>query len=662
MDANLRIVDDEADAAQRYGQIVRRLRALGGDAAGLAEASLADPHDLVSLARMLLQREEELKRLFDLVETVQRGVMPEEVLNLVFDSFRDLIPYQRIGCAFLTPDRATLVAHWARSELGAVKIGKGYSQPMAGSSLLDILASGRPRIINDLEAYLRAKPDSAATRCVIEEGGRSSLTCPLIVDGRPIGFLFFTSREAGVYRDLHPEIFRQIAAQLSLVIERSRMFERVHRAANYDALTGLPNRAMFSRKLAEALETQDEAPVALCYLDLDHFKNVNDTLGHPVGDRLLASVARRLERCVGERGLVARLGGDEFAVILAPLADPEQATRVAAELIEAVRPALREVGHEVEIGVSVGVATSIGETATAEALVRRADLALYDAKARGRGAYGLFESSMETEFRARVELERAVRQAVAQGAIYPKYQPIVSLPDARIIGFEALARWDDPQRGSVSPGVFIPLVESCGLIDELGAQMLRRACRDAATWPPEVRLSVNVSARQLESGDFARIARDALEEAKLAPERLDIELTESSLALLDGAIAAQFNALAELGVSISLDDFGTGFSSLSYLRRFRFSRVKIDRSFVACLPQCQETMAIVRAVDQMSRALRMTVSAEGVETEEQLRAVTRLGCGEVQGFLISMARAADDLPQMLRDHGREGLASRAGRG
>jgi diguanylate cyclase (GGDEF)-like protein len=635
--------------AARHSAVLARLQALRSGAHLEAQAGDGADVELAGLARTLLQREEELERLFDLVDTVQRGRLPEEVLQRIYDSFAGLIPYERIGCAFLSDDGATLTAHWARSELGPVRLKQGFASPMEGSSLQVILETGEPRILNDLEAYLDEKPGSISTRRIVEEGGRSSLTCPLAAEGRPIGFLFFTSRHVGAYRDVHPAIFRQIAGQVSLVIERSRIFERVHHAAFFDALTDLPNRTLFFQTLQRRLDALAPGEsLAVHYLDLDHFKHVNDTLGHPIGDRLLKTVARRLSHKVGEKGLVARLGGDEFAIVQGPLGARSEASQLAASVIDALRAPMRLSGHDVEVGVSVGVAVSEAPMAGADDLVKRADIALYEAKTRGRGVHCVFEARMDEHFREQIDIERALRRALANGEIDVHYQPIIAFDGVRVVACEALARWRHPERGMIAPIDFIPVAERAGLIGELGAQVLRKACLEAAGWPGDVRVAVNVSARQLHGG-FAEIVRAALATSGLAPDRLELELTESVFLEASCGEMDTLKALKEMGVSVALDDFGTGFSSLAYLRRFRFSRVKIDRSFIANLPDCPDSNAILHAVSQLAAALDIRVTAEGVETQDQLRRVWELGCSEMQGYLVSPPRRPEDLRAMLGD-------------
>jgi diguanylate cyclase (GGDEF)-like protein len=640
------------DAIARYAELVRRLRA--GKTVAPPPPDLNDPlaalgHELVSLAADLTRREAELQRLFELVQNAEHGVSPEDVLDRIFDGFSDLIPYDRIGCAFLSEDGERLKAHWARSNLGPARLVVGFSRPMAGSSLQQILETRQPRILNDLEAYLEAKPFSLSTRLVVEEGGRSSLTCPLIANGRPIGFLFFTSREVDAYHDIHQAIFNQIANQISIVIEKSRIFQQIAYAARHDALTGLPNRALFFETLARALgRVGEDGPLAVLYLDLDHFKHVNDTLGHPVGDALLKKMSRRLRRCVGGRGAVARLGGDEFAIIQGPIASAAEVATLADEIGEAVRAPLSIDGYDVDVDVSIGAAIAPEHGGEVDELVKKADVALYDVKKAGRGAFRLFRPEMTARAIERMDAERDLRRGLANSEFELHYQPIVSLADDRIVAAEALARWRHPQRGLVQPSEFIPLAEEVGLIEALGEWVIRTACAEAAGWPSEARVSVNVSPRQFAGRGLVATVVDALRSSGLRPERLEIEVTESVFLDNSAGNLAVMKELADFGVKLALDDFGVGFSSLGYLQTFSFSRIKIDRAFVAGLPERSESSAIVRAISQLAQSLRIDVTAEGVETSRQMREVERLGCTEMQGFLFARPCPAAELRRLLR--------------
>jgi len=640
------------DAVARYAELVRRLRA--GKTVAPPPPDPDDPlaalgHELVSLAAELAHREAELQRLFELVQNAEHGVSPEDVLDRIFDGFSDLIPYDRIGCAFLSEDGERLKAHWARSNLGPARLVVGFSRPMAGSSLQQILETRQPRILNDLEAYLEAKPFSLSTRLVVEEGGRSSLTCPLIANGRPIGFLFFTSREVSAYRDIHQAIFNQIANQISIVIEKSRIFQQIAYTARHDALTGLPNRALFFETLTRALgRVGEDGSLAVLYLDLDHFKRVNDTHGHPVGDALLKKMSRRLRRCVGGRGAVARLGGDEFAIIQGPIASAAEVATLADDIGEAVRAPLSIDGYDVDVDVSIGAAIAPEHGGEVDELVKKADVALYDVKKAGRGAFRLFRPEMTARAIERMDAERDLRRALANSEFELHYQPIVSLADDRIVAAEALARWRHPQRGLVQPSEFIPLAEEVGLIDALGEWVIRTACAEAAGWLSEARVSVNVSPRQFAGRGLVATVVDALRSSGLRPERLELEVTESVFLDNSEANLAIMRELTDFGVKLALDDFGVGFSSLGYLQTFAFSRIKIDRAFVAGLPERRESSAIVRAISQLAQTLHIDVTAEGVETTRQMREVQLLGCTEMQGFLFARPCPADDLRRLLR--------------
>jgi diguanylate cyclase (GGDEF)-like protein len=432
------------------------------------------------------------------------------------------------------------------------------------------------------------------------------------------------------------------------VTEQRRIEARVRHLARHDALTDLPNR-VFLREEMEKLQARIERKenVAVLCLDLDHFKAVNDTLGHGIGDQVLVTVAQRLKECSRETDVVARLGGDEFAILVQSLEDPRGAAAMAARIVKSVAQPMDLDGHLVSIGTSVGIALAPGDGHDAETLLKNADLALYRAKSEGRGNYHFFEKGMDEALQHRRMLEQGLKVALARNEFRLMYQPLLNLADNRVCSFEALLRWDHPERGLISPADFIPVAEETGMISPIGEWVLKQACKVAATWPEHVRIAVNLSAAQFKSRALVNHVVTALEEAGLDARRLELEVTESLL-LADTEVTLQtLHKLRELGVRISMDDFGTGYSSLSYLRSFPFDKIKIDRSFMDGLGPDDDSMAIIRAVIGLGQSLGMSTTAEGIETEDQLKAVRDQGCNEVQGFLFSPPLPASGVAALL---------------
>ena len=404
--------------------------------------------------------------------------------------------------------------------------------------------------------------------------------------------------------------------------------------AHHDSLTGLPNRTRFHERLNETLQKLGEGKLAVLSVDLDDFKLVNDTLGHQAGDVLLRAVAGRLKHCARRADMVARLGGDEFAVLLPLEQEGEAAEMAQAILAGLVRPFPSD-GGTVEIGASIGIAVAPRDGRDAESLMHAADVALYRVKGQKGRDYRYFEPAMDEALRLRREMKRELSQALSRDEFHVVYQPQVDIDAKHLVGFEALLRWRSPKHGDVSPMVFIPLAEESGLIEQIGAFVLRRACADATKWPSTMSLAVNLSAVQFRNGGALRAVTRALTESGLPPQRLEVEITES--VLLDEGVEAiaTLEEFHRMEIRVALDDFGTGYSSLSYLRRFPFDKIKIDRSFITDLPRSEESAAIVRAIVGLGRSLKARVIAEGVETWEQLLMLSTEGCHEAQGYLFS---------------------------
>lgn len=418
--------------------------------------------------------------------------------------------------------------------------------------------------------------------------------------------------------------------------EQRRSEQQVSRLALYDSLTGLANRVQMSQALEQILAApaKRERACAVLMLDLDRFKQVNDTLGHPAGDALLKQVAQRLERVIGADGRCGRLGGDEFQIILPGNRSREQLAISADAVIEALSKPYIILGQSVIIGASVGIARAPADGLTSELLIRNVDLALYAAKDAGRGVFHFYEPGLHAAVEERAELEQDLRDAITRGELQLCYQPIVYAASETIVGFEALMRWNHPRRGLLSPSRFIPIAEDSGLIERLGQWALQTACADLARWPEKIRCSVNVSALQFANPELPTIVASALAHNGISPSRLELEITESIFVSDTPGVEATFRALKQLGVRLALDDFGTGYSSLGYLRKAPFDRIKIDRSFVrGATEQGSRNGAIIAAITSLAEVLHMDTTAEGVETHDELELVRLLGCSHVQGHI-----------------------------
>ena len=437
------------------------------------------------------------------------------------------------------------------------------------------------------------------------------------------------------------------------ITERRRAEERILFMARHDALTGLPNRVFFLERIDEALARSARGQhFAILCLDLDHFKAVNDTFGHPVGDRLLQAVAERLHLCVREGDTITRLGGDEFAILLSGMGRPERASELAQRIVHRLSEPYDLDGRTIVVSVSIGIALAPEDGTSPDRLLKSADIALYRAKADQGAAYRFFEADMDARLQARLALEADLRQALANDQFLLFYQPMIDLRSNVVCGFEALLRWCHPTRGLVAPAEFIALAEETGLIVPIGDWVLRRSCLEAARWPHGIKLAVNLSAAQFK-GQFkgkllAESVREALAASGLPAAMLELEITETVLLANSADTLATLHQLRSLGVRISMDDFGTGYSSLSYLRSFPFDKIKIDQSFIRDLSDREDSVAIVRAVVGLGKSLGMTTTAEGVEAPDQLARLREEGCGEVQGYLFSRPRPPAEIPMLLR--------------
>ena len=432
--------------------------------------------------------------------------------------------------------------------------------------------------------------------------------------------------------------------------EKRRSEQQVSRLAHYCSLTGLANRVQMSQALEQILSAPSgrERACAVLMLDLDRFKHVNDTLGHPAGDALLKQVAQRLERAIGASGRCGRLGGDEFQVIVPGHQDRHTLGHIAQDIINALSQPYSLEGQSVVIGASVGIALAPEHGASSDELIRNVDLALYAAKDAGRGVYRFYAEDLHAAAEERAELEQDLREAITKGELELYYQPVVYAADEKIVGFEALMRWNHPKRGWISPAKFVPIAEDAGLIDRIGQWALRTACADLARWPRSIRCAVNVSALQFANPDLPAIVANALAHSGVAPSRLELEITESVFLNDNAGTDAMFKALKRVGVRLALDDFGTGYSSLGYLKKAPFDKIKIDRSFVqGATEEGSRNGAIIASITSLAEALHMDTTAEGVETLDELELVRLLGCSHVQGYIYFKPMNASDATALV---------------
>ena len=509
--------------------------------------------------------------------------------------------------------------------------GIGQDRLSAGTTVEDLVGMKLARLGAPGEQGAQGWPGHLSVR------DRRAFTVQMpLVDGRVIEVMHEPMADGGwvaTYED---------------ATERHRSREKILFMARHDALTGLPNRLLFGERLEEAFASIDPRNrFALLCIDLDLFKEVNDTLGHPVGDRLLHAVAQRFITFARAADTVARLGGDEFATLLTGLHHVSDAAAYAERMIEVVRAPFVISGHRITIGASVGIAVAPDHGIDRDTLMRNADIALYRAKTAGRSGYCMFEPSMEADMQARRTMELELDQALAGDQLALHYQPIFDSVTMALAGFEALLRWYHPVRGLITAGEFIGVAEDTEVINAIGDWVVQEACRTAANWPPKLRLAINVSPVQLQSGNFAAKLKSILEKEKLPPTRLELEVTETVLLERNASTLEALQDIQAAGISVALDDFGTGYSSLTYLQNFTFGRIKIDQSFVRGLPNDKGAYAIVRAIIGLGDSLGIPTTAEGVQDQRQLEILRAEGCSEVQGFLLGKPIPACDLGPLL---------------
>ena len=443
-------------------------------------------------------------------------------------------------------------------------------------------------------------------------------------------------------------IFSDLSAQ-------EHLWQRLHRLAYYDVLTGLPNRDLFMDRLNNALTggRRQNSSVALLFLDLDRFKTINETLGHTLGDSLLKAVADRLSRCIRESDTIARLGGDEFTIVLNGLNHPSEAAKVAKTISHHLKEPFTLNQQELFISASTGISLFPGDGDDPETLLKNADTAMYRAKESGRNRYQFYETDMSTRFAERLSLENELRRALENDELQLAYQPKVELASGRIIGMEALARWQHKERGWISPATFIPIAEEAGLMLPIGEWVLRTACRQAKAWQnsghQNFRIAVNLSGHQIQRGNLLQSVKQILAETALDSHYLELELTESILMENAKSITDILNSLQKMGIQLAVDDFGTGYSSLGYLKSFALDTLKIDKSFVDDMATDKSDAEIVATIIAMGRNLNLKVVAEGVETQQQLELLHQQGCDEIQGYLFSKPVTAGEMAQMLED-------------
>jgi diguanylate cyclase (GGDEF)-like protein len=544
------------------------------------------------------------------------GKEQEEALRVRNFQFDAAINNMSQGLCFFDADHTLIVCNDRYLEMYDIPPGKvGPGTPLTEIVDLRFEAGSFPAMSR--EEYLRWRTNIAVSN-------EAKDTVVELKNGKTIKIRHRPMSDLG-WVATHEDITEQRQAEV-----------KIEHMAHHDALTDLANRVLLNERLEQALARfHGEQMVAVHHIDLDQFKAVNDTFGHPVGDKLLRIVADRLRTLVRETDTIARMGGDEFVIVQAPITDPAEATSLAQQIISWINEPFDIDGQQAVVGTSIGIAVSPGDGDAPDKLLRNADLALYRAKGDGRGTFRFFEPAMNEQMQARRIMEQDLRKALPAGEFELYYQPVVNLESNEISGFEALIRWNHAELGQVQPSTFIPLAEEIGFIVPLGEWVIREACAAAARWPEHLNVAVNISAVQFRGSSLLPVIVNALAASGLHPTRLEIEITETVLLQDREAILAVLHQLRALGIRIAMDDFGTGYSSLTYLQSFPFDKIKIDRSFVKDITDNAGSLYIVRAVAALANGMGMAATAEGVETAEQRDKIAAIGCTEMQGYLFS---------------------------
>lgn len=587
-----------------------------------------------------------------LLEMIALGAPLEEVLEQLILLIESLTPGAR-GSVLLLDKDGIHVRHGAAPHLPMDYVRAIDGQPIGprAGSCGTAMYTGKSVIASDIQLdplWENYRPVAARFKL------RACWSIPIVSSqGKILGSFAMYYEEPRTPCDEDLRIAEMASHLAGIAIERRDAEERIRHLAHHDVLTGLPNRSMLEEALTHAIAHagRSKRQVAVLFIDLDNFKRINDSLGHHVGDHLLQAVARRLQGCLRKDDMLSRLGGDEFVIAAISLRSSEEAALIAAKALKALEMPFDIDGQILHTGGSIGISLYPEDGTNVETLMRAADGAMYHAKENGRGNYRFFTQDLNAAIQQRLALENQLRRALVHGQLVLHYQPQVDMHDRRIFSAEALVRWRHGERGMVLPDQFISLAEETGLIVQIGDWVLREACSQLARWRADghadMTVSVNLSARQILQRDFPGRIAQILRETKVPPDALELEITESMLMEQSEQNMKTLTQLSEMGIQLSIDDFGVGYSSLSYLKRFPIHALKIDRSFVSGIGSDQDDMAITGAIVDMAHALRLKVIAEGVETEEQANFLESLGCNSAQGYFYGEPREADEFSQLL---------------